>query len=142
MAYKQEPASLFKRLVAIGYDGLLLIAVLFIATALTLPLNGGVAITNQHPYFPFLVIYWFLVSFIFYGWFWTHGGQTLGMKTWKLELISTDHKKITWNQAFIRFCCAIFSTLLFGLGFLWSLFNEKKATLHDILSNTMLVDNN
>ena len=142
MTSNHKPASLFKRLVVIGYDGLLLIAILFISTALTLPLNDGMAITNQHPLFPFLVIYWFIISFIFYGWFWTHGGQTLGMKTWNLQLISTDNKKITWKQAFVRFCCAILSTIFFGLGFLWSLFNEKKSTLHDIFSNTILIDNN
>lgn len=142
MTNEKKPASLFKRLAVIGYDGLLLIAVLFISTAFTLPLNGGEAITNEHAMFPFLVIYWFLISFVFYAWFWTHGGQTLGMKTWKLQLISTDNKKITWKQAFVRFCCAILSTLLFGLGFFWSLLNEKKATLHDIVSNTILVDRN
>lgn len=142
MTQTYKPASLFKRLAVIGYDGLLLIAILFIATALTLPLNGGEAIKNGHPLFPFLVIYWFIISFIFYGWFWTHGGQTLGMKTWNLQLISSDHKKITWQQAFIRFCCAILSTLLFGLGFLWSLLNEKKSTMHDIFSNTILIDKN
>jgi len=141
MIQTHTPASLFKRLAVIGYDGLLLIAILFIATALTLAVNNGEAITSVHPYFPFLVIYWFIISFIFYGWFWTHGGQTLGMKTWNLQLISTDNKKITWMQAFVRFCCAILSTLLFGLGFLWSLFNEKKSTLHDIFSNTILIDN-
>jgi len=64
------------------------------------------------------------------------------MKTWNLQLISTDNKKITWKQAFVRFCCAILSTIFFGLGFLWSLFNEKKSTLHDIFSNTILIDNN
>lgn len=142
MIQTHKPASLFKRLAVIGYDGLLLIAILFIATALTLIINNGEAITNEHPYFPFLVIYWFIISFIFYGWFWTHGGQTLGMKTWNLQLISTDNKKITWKQAFARFCCAILSTIFFGLGFLWSLFNEKKSTLHDIFSNTILVDKN
>lgn len=142
MTSEKRPASLFKRLAVIGYDGLLLIAILFIATALTLPLNGGEAITNEHPLFPFLVIYWFFISFIFYAWFWTHGGQTLGMKTWNLELISTDNKIITWKQSFVRFCCAILSTLLFGLGFIWSLLNEKKSTLHDIFSNTILIDNN
>ena len=122
-----RPASLFKRLAAIGYDGLLLIAILFIATAITLPLNSGEAIRNGHPLFPFLVFYWFIVSFIFYGWFWTHGGQTLGLKTWNLQLINPDNKKITWSQAFVRFCCAILSTILFGLGFIWALFNEKKS---------------
>jgi len=142
MTQTHKPASLFKRLAVIGYDGLLLIAILFIATALTLIINNGEAITSEHAYFPFLVIYWFIISFIFYGWFWTHGGQTLGMKTWNLQLISTDNKKITWKQAFVRFCCAILSTIFFGLGFLWSLFNEKKSTLHDIFSNTILIDNN
>lgn len=140
MASNYKPASLFKRLSVIGYDAFLLTAILFIATAITLPLNNGEGITHGHPYYPFFIIYLFIIAFIFYGWFWTHGGQTLGMKTWKLKLISSDGSSVSWKQAFIRFVCAILSVAVFGLGFLWSLFNDKKATLHDICSDTILVD--
>ena len=79
-------AGLFRRLMAIIYDLFLLIALLFIATAAAMVLNQGNAIQPGQPLYPFYVVYLLIISFIFYGWFWTHGGQTLGMKTWKMKL--------------------------------------------------------
>ena len=71
-----RPATLFRRLAALFYDSLLLLAVWFIATALLLPFTSGEAI---RPHNPLLSSYLLFISFFFYGWFWIHGGQTLGM---------------------------------------------------------------
>lgn len=140
MSLTYKPASLFKRLAAIGYDLFLLVALLFIATAVILPLNQGEAISSDSNFFTVYLIYLFIVSFLFFGWFWTHGGQTLGMKTWHIQLVSTNNQAVTWQQALIRYLVAIISWALIGLGFVWSLLNVKKATWHDILSNTILID--
>ena len=140
MSLTYKPASLFKRLAAIGYDLFLLVALLFIATAVILPLNQGEAISSDSNFFTVYLIYLFIVSFLFFGWFWTHGGQTLGMKTWHIQLVSTNNQAVTWQQALIRYLVAIISWALIGLGFVWSLLNVKKVTWHDILSNTILID--
>ena len=98
-----QPAGLFRRLGAIFYDALLLFAILCIATALVLPLNGGAAIQAGNPlYFSYV----YLICFCFYGWFWTHGGQTLGMRAWQLRLQPYDGGNITWWQAGVRFVLA------------------------------------
>ena len=55
----------FRRLAVIGYDSLLLLAILFIATAILLPFNAGEAVTTKYITLP----YYLLVSFGFYGWF-------------------------------------------------------------------------
>ena len=142
------PATFIKRLMAIIYDLLLLTAILFaagilIATITTFIVNDGNAITEDHPFFQlyqvYLLVWLFIVSFIFFGWFWTHGGQTLGMKTWKMRLITLDGNTISWKQAGIRFLAAIFSWLFFGIGFLWILFAADKRAWHDILSKTVVV---
>jgi uncharacterized RDD family membrane protein YckC len=121
-----------RRLAAITYDVILLIAVFFVATALLLPLNSGEAITGSL-LFP---LYLLIVSFIFYGWFWTHGGQTLGLKAWKLKVLTFDQQPINWTQALIRFTTAIIAWSLFGLGFLWIIFDKNKHGWHDRLSKT------
>lgn len=125
--------SLIRRFAAIIYDLLLLISVLFVATALILPFNAGQAFNPQHWFYPF---YLFTISFIFYGWFWTHGGQTLGLRAWKLQVLTFDHQTITWSQAFWRFSGAIISWGAFGLGFLWSLIDHNNRCWHDIFSKT------
>ncbi|MEN8260121.1 MAG: RDD family protein, partial [Pseudomonadota bacterium] len=82
---KLKPPGFFRRLGAIFYDSLLLLSVLFVATALILPFNEGEAFhSNQHYYPLFLLI----LSLLFFGWFWTHGGQTLGMRAWKIKVCS------------------------------------------------------
>jgi uncharacterized RDD family membrane protein YckC len=132
--------GLVRRLMAIFYDLLLIIAILFIATVIANALNRGEPIEPENPYYPLFVLYLLAISFFYYGWFWTHGGQTLGLQTWKMKLISSKHQSISWLQASIRMIAALFSWSCLGLGFLWSLFSSKKQTWHDMLSHTELVD--
>ncbi len=117
------------------YDLLLLIAVLFVATALLLPLNAGKAFTAEQFFFP---LYLLLVSFCFYTWFWMHGGQTLGLRAWKIKVLTLDRKPITWKHALLRFSAAMLSWLFFGLGFLWILIDKNQRSWHDHLSQTAL----
>lgn len=125
-------SNLLRRFAAIFYDFLLLLSVLFFATALILPFNAGQAVTS-HCLYSFYLLF---ISFLFYGWFWTHGGQTLGLKAWKLHVLTIDQQPITWIQAFWRFCSAFLSWAMLGLGFFWALFNKDKRCLHDVLSKT------
>jgi len=122
-----------RRLIAILYDLLLLIALLFVATALLLPLNAGQAFTARQFFYP---LYLLLVSFFFYAWFWTHGGQTLGLRAWKIRVLTLDMKPISWKQALLRFMLAILSWGFFGLGFLWILIDKNRLSWHDRFSKT------
>lgn len=123
----------FPRIAAIVYDLFLLIAILFVATALLLPINAGKAFTSQQFFYP---VYLLVVSFVFYGWFWTHGGQTLGLKAWQLKVLTFDRQPISWMQAMMRFCAAVLSWSLLGLGFLWILVDKNRRSWHDYLSGT------
>lgn len=132
---KVTAPGFLRRLAAISYDFMLLLAVLFLATVIALPINGGEAFTSHQPLYP---LYLLSVSFVFYGWFWTHGGQTLGMRAWKIKLINDQTGAVTWSQAAIRFVVAIVSWLCVGLGFFWCLFNQQRLCWHDSLSKTRL----
>ncbi len=124
----------FRRLAAQIYDLLLLIAVLFLATALLLPFTAGMAVTDQQGliYRLYLVV----ISFLFYGWFWTHGGQTLGLRAWKLTVLTQDKKTLNWTQALVRFATASVAWGFFGLGYLWILIDKDRRGWHDHLSKT------
>lgn len=104
-----SPARLPRRLAAIVYDGLLLTGVLFCATALALGLAvalwGSETFRTHNPLMenPFFSTYLLLVCFFFYGGFWTHGGQTLGMRAWRLRVQQRDGRGIGWWQALLRF---------------------------------------
>ena len=130
------PPGLARRLAAIAYDSLLLTAVLIVATAILLPFTGGEAI---HPGSGWYATYLFIVSFAYFGWFWTHGGQTLGMRSWRLRLVGDGSNGATWGQALVRFAAAAVSWLVFGVGFLWMLVDYERLTWHDRISATRLV---
>ncbi len=134
MHTKPIAASLVRRLLALLYDVLLLLGVLFAVTAIAVALNTGEEVT--HPaYYVCLV----LTTFAFFGWFWTHGGQTLGMRTWKLKIISDISDSLTWKQAAIRFAAAAVALLPAGIGLIWVLFDPNKLAWHDRLSKTRLI---
>jgi uncharacterized RDD family membrane protein YckC len=124
-----------RRLAAIIYDLFLLLALLFFATALLLPLNAGEAFTSHQFFYP---VYLLVICFFFYAWFWTHGGQTLGLRTWKLKVLTFNGEPISWKQAFLRFLGAIISWSFFGLGFFWILIDKNRRGWHDHLSKTAL----
>jgi uncharacterized RDD family membrane protein YckC len=127
--------GLLRLLAAITYDLFLLLAVLFVATALVLPLNAGSAFTAQQIFYP---VYLFIISFLFYAWFWTHGGQTLGLRAWNIKVLTQNRQPISWKQALVRYLSAIVSWGMFGLGFLWIFVDKNHHSWHDIISGTAL----
>jgi len=137
---RQRYAGLFRRLFAIFYDCFLLAAILFIVSAVATALNHGKAVEPGDMLYPLFVLVIFSLSYLYFAWFWIHGGQSLGMKTWHIRIQTSDNSKITWKISAIRFIGAILSWTVFGLGFLWSLFDKKNRCWHDLISNTVLVD--
>lgn len=135
--------GLLRRLGAIVYDSMLVTAVVFVAFALIyLPLAWGFGIediNDMGPYKYLFFVYMILVAAGFHIWFWTHGGQTLGMRTWSMKLFSEDGGRVSTRQALTRYLVAVSSMLAFGLGFLWSLFDKDKRSWHDMASGTRLV---
>jgi len=125
---------------AIFYDLFLLTAILFLATALVNAINGGEAIDQSKFYTLLLRLFLGGLIVLYFGWFWRHGGQTLGMKTWKIKLITNDSQVIEWKQVIIREITAVISWFCLGLGFVWSIFDKQKRSWHDIASKTTLID--
>ena len=76
---------------------------------------------------------------LFFGWFWTRSGQTLGMQAWRLRVQQPDGSAIGWRQALIRMGGAVLSGLCLGAGYWWALFDRDRCTWHDRLSGTRVV---
>lgn len=127
------PASLIKQIAAMIYDSLLIIAILFISTAIALIFNDGKAFESS-PIFSFYLV---LIIFIFYSWFWKKSGQTLGMRVWKIRIISELGGNPSWAICFLRLTFALLSIACFGIGYWWRLF--KPYTWHDKLSQTRII---
>ena len=110
---EKMPAPLVKRLLAIFYDSFLLIAVLFLAMALLLLVSGGYEFQAGNP---LITAYLLLVCFVFFGWFWTHGGQTLGMRAWKLQIQQRNGNPLNWQHVALRFSTALPAWIVLFIG--------------------------
>ncbi|HRH88406.1 MAG TPA: RDD family protein [Rubrivivax sp.] len=151
--------SLRRRLAAFVYEGVLLFGVLMIAAlAYGLVTQQRHALVGMHGLQGFL----FAVLGSYFGWFWSHGGQTVAMKTWHIRLQSKDGGPVPMARALLRYLC---SWLWFLPALLWSFLagvqsggavalaltigvlayalssrlNSQRQYWHDLLSGTRLV---
>lgn len=132
-------AGLLRRLGAMLYDSLLLLALWVVATALLLPFTGGEAIPQQGPGQSLYRLYLLFWAWAFFVGFWAHGGQTLGMKAWRIRLVTDQGDPLHLGQASVRFFAAILAWLPLGLGILWMLWSPSHQTWQDRLSRSRLI---
>lgn len=126
---------LLRRIAALAYDSLLLVALFFVITATaTITLNDGESIEHWS-YKLFLLA----VSFAFFDWFWRHGGQTLGMRAWRIRLYAIDGETITRKHTFSHFAIGL---IMFGPTLLFMFANDRQQALHDKLSGTKITKYN
>lgn len=85
---------------------------------------------------------WFCYA-LFYVWCWRKTGQTLGMKSWRLQLLQEDQSQYQqlpgWKECWLRCLLAPLSMAMLGIGYLWCLVDKQGDCLHDIYSNTKVV---
>jgi uncharacterized RDD family membrane protein YckC len=79
-----------------------------------------------------------VVSF-YYLWFWTHGGQTLPMKTWRLRLCNQDGGAVKLDRALLRLVLLVAGWGLGGAHLLWAFLDRDKQFLHDRILGTRIV---
>ena len=114
------------RLAAIVYDGMLILALLFlvgtvltvIGTLLTMQTGTESAQARSLPvwYQNIVMTPSFILTLVgFYGLFWRRGGQTLGMQTWRLKTVNDSGYLLTWGQSFKRIMAASLMPLIFGI---------------------------
>lgn len=144
-------AGFFRRLAAIIYDLLVAVAVGMVAAMLiliTLVVLFQTGTLDMGPYEHFSdlvqgstlyrtiiqswVGFWVIGFFL---WFWRNGGQTIGMRAWRMRLFSTSDEPFTYKRALFRVICS-----LGGLGTLLVLFDVKnKQSLQDRLAKTEIL---
>jgi uncharacterized RDD family membrane protein YckC len=113
---------------------------------------------------PIFYTYLFIISWFFFAWFWTHGGQTLGLRSWSLRLQTKEGFSLNWTQSLVRFLVAgmpwiaalfiykqtmsqhlipepyQYSVFLIGfIGIFWIIIDKEKRSLQDYFSDTCIV---
>lgn len=145
-----SPAHLGWRIAAMLYDLMPLIA-LWMFTALVVMAGlqwatGSTDLIKTDAVAHEAVAYWLSLRLallaVTAGYFivsWLRGGQTIGMRAWRLQLMTADGTPLRAGQAWLRFGVAWFSLLAAGLGFLWCLVDAERRSWHDIAAGTRLV---
>jgi len=124
---------------AIFYDIWLIAAIWLLGTMVDTFIRQALSLPAGEGNFLLLQI-WFLISpLFFFAWFWTHGGQTLGMRAWRIRVVDENGESIDWPRSVKRYFAAFLSWAPLGMGFLWILFDRDSNSWHDRLSGSYLV---
>lgn len=144
-------ASFIRRLAAMVYDVLVAVAVgmcaaMVMLLAMVLLVENNILDNQGHEHFSDLIQHSFSYQLTlqvwvalwvmgFFLWFWRNGGQTIGMRAWRLRLFSINDKHFGYRRAFLRL---VFS--LGGLGTLLVLLDFKsKQSLQDRIASTEIL---
>ena len=150
---------LLRRMACWIYEGVLLFAVVFVAGFLFSAL--GQVRDAMDPRRPLLQAFLFVVFGIYFTWFWTRGGQTLAMKTWKIRMVDRAGRPVRQARALVRYGCswiwflpplALFAVwtpqpghvagVVLGWVALWALasrLHPQRQFWHDALAGTRLI---
>lgn len=131
--------GILRRLAALFYDAWLITALWLIGATVDTFLREALDGTAGEGQYWVLQLYMILAPMAFYVGFWTHGGQTLGMRAWRIRLVNTSGGDVSVAQGIWRCLWAVPSLLPLGLGLLWVWFDPDRAAWHDRMSRTWLV---
>lgn len=165
--------ALFRRWASGFYDALIVLAICMLATFLVMPFTHNHALESIYAGSSGLKLLYQLglltLGYLFFAGFWTHGGQTIGMRTWKLHVVRFDGLPLDWYRALLRYLAMLVPWLLLLLGielllpaartsgawtwlagggvillaaaagFLWPAFDRQGLAWHDRLSGTYLL---
>ncbi len=127
--------GLARRFACAVYELLILAALVLVACFPFLALTGDATAGWRRHLLQAYVL--FVIGAYLVG-FWTHGGQTLAMKTWRIRLESAEGGAVTRPAAIRRYLFALAGLALAGVGFLWAFLDRDRQFLHDRLAGTRL----
>jgi uncharacterized RDD family membrane protein YckC len=161
-----DRASLARRLGALLYEALLLVAMACVAGFALLPLvspsaAGAAAVPATPPLFARTMMFCVLAggAALYYAWCWSDGRRTLPQKTWRLRLVTVDGRAPTRQTALLRYVAgwagpvvaiAAYAALhrtghggypavALALNYAWALVDRDRQFLHDRLAGTRVV---
>jgi uncharacterized RDD family membrane protein YckC len=140
-----RPAALIGwRVLALVYDFWPALALWMVAgTAFTVgyTLAGHDPHQNIAPFSPLQLLLW-LLCWLLAGAYavisWHRGGQTLGMRPWRLRVVGLDGSPAGYRALAWRYAVGTASLLLGGLGFWWAWLDRDRLTWHDRASGTRM----
>ena len=138
-------AHIGKRLLAMLYDLLPALSLWFLlgfVFTLGYTLAGHGLRENIPPFSPLQWLLWLCcwgVTGAYATVSWRRGGQTLGLRPWRLRVVAADGSAPAWPALWTRYAVATLSLAAGGLGFWWAWFDRDRLTWHDRAAGTRMV---
>ena len=81
-----------------------------------------------------------MFQFLYYGYFWSKDGQSPGKKLLGVMVVQKDGRSMSFVKAGLRGTLGYWiSGLIFGLGFIWAIFDTDNETWHDMIFGTRVI---
>ena len=157
-------ATIRRRLAALGYEALLLTAMLFVAGFVFLPFlpHDPTRQTLTVPSTLARAIMFCVLAGgagVYYVWCWSNGRRTLPQKTWRLRLLDRGGAPPSGARALVRYVACWLGPALalaayallhasghgrnaaafVALGFCWAIVDPDRQFLHDRIAGTLVV---
>jgi len=161
-------APLWRRIAAAFYDGLLLLALWLSGTLLAVVAQDLLKLPPSDGWQQGLRLYYLVLGLLFFGGCWTHGGQTPGLRAWRLRLQRDDGAALRWPVAAVRYVAMLVSwivallpglalvpalrghfpglasaggagAVLLAAGLLWTRLDARRRSPQDRLASTVTV---
>jgi uncharacterized RDD family membrane protein YckC len=134
-----ETATLWPRLFALVYDFFPVLGIWFAVAVLSYAANGGEPVTpgSLGAWLEFIALVG--ATFLYAGLSWRFGGQTLGMRAWRLRAVDVQGNPPGWSAIVLRFGVGALSLAAAGLGFVWVLIDRERRSWHELASSTLTV---
>jgi uncharacterized RDD family membrane protein YckC len=87
----------------------------------------------------FAGIFFLLLMYLYFVFFFSTTGQTIGKAVMGLRVVTTDGKRMGVKRSFIRTLCYTISLAPLGLGFLWVLGEDRRRAWHDKIAHTYVL---
>lgn len=133
---QRSPTLIGWRLLALLYDFFPVLALWFIAAGMFTLVHGDAVRGGWLGLLEFAVLW--LMTGLYAVLSWQRGGQTIGMRAWRLQVRDIAGQPAQTRALWLRFAVGSVSLLAAGLGFWWAWLDRKGLTLHDRISNTRM----
>jgi uncharacterized RDD family membrane protein YckC len=102
-------------------------------------LPGSIAVFDVLTSTRFGVVFFMLFEVVYFIFFFSTTGQTVGKAIMGLRVVTTDGKRMGVRRSFIRTLCYALSIAPLGLGFLWVLGHDRRQAWHDKIAHTYVL---
>ncbi|AXA84683.1 hypothetical protein DCD74_08285 [Lysobacter oculi] len=128
------------RLLSLLYDLFPMLGIWFVVGIVSLALHRGEAIRSNSLAGALELLALLAVTGLYATASWRRGGQTIGMKPWRLYVVTgVAGEQVSWGRLWLRYGVGIVSLLCAGLGFWWAWLDRAGLTWHDRLSGTRMI---